>query len=248
MAGAVMRKVSEGAGSTAARYPDKAAAAHGPSSSDRVAKAVASSILSGRWFPGQRLIEHDLARDMQVSRGTVREALKRLAAERVIALTPHRGAYVRVLSREEALELLQVLTAIYGLGATLAAQNIGKGDNRKRLTAAYVQLRDDGPRSDRIVHTIDRSSFWDVFLEIAANRELIRINPSAPTQILRMQVHPFLSPQDLEELFADYSVIYEAVMKGDAKKARRALEMHNRRRAEQAARLPDAAFSTGWSA
>jgi DNA-binding FadR family transcriptional regulator len=140
-----------------------------------------------------------------------------------------------------------VLTVLYSLAATLAAENIDKGDNRKRFTAAYVRLRDDGPRSERIIHTIDRSSFWDVFLEIAGNRELIRINPSAPTQILRMQVHPFLSPEDLEALFADYTVIYDAVMNRDAKKARRALEMHNRRRAEQAARLPAQAFSTNWN-
>src|ERR1700678_1633841 len=95
---------------------EKAAdAEHAPSSSDRVAKAVTNSILSGRWFPGQRLIEGDLARDLKVSRGTVREAFKRLAAERVIALTPHRGAYVRVLTREEGRDLIQVLASLYGL-------------------------------------------------------------------------------------------------------------------------------------
>jgi DNA-binding GntR family transcriptional regulator len=220
---------------------------HEPSSSDRVAKAVTSRILSGRWFPGQRLIEGDLARDLGVSRGTVREAFKRLAAERVIALTPHRGAYVRVLTREEALELLQVLTALYGLAATLAADAIDKGDNRKRLTAAYERLRDDGPKSDRISHTVDRGSFYDVFIDIAGNRELMRANPAAPTQILRMQVHPYLTPTDLEELFADYAVLFEAITSGDGKKAKRTIEVHTKRRAEQMERLPPEAFSTGWS-
>jgi DNA-binding GntR family transcriptional regulator len=217
------------------------------SSSDRVAKAIANSVLTGRWFPGQRLIESDLARDLQVSRGTVREAFKRLAAERVIALTLHRGAYVRVLTREEALELLQVLTALYGLAATLAAAAIDKGDNRQRFAAAYERLRDDGPRTDRIIHTIDRGSFWEVFLDIGGNRELIRMNPAAPTQILRMQVHPYLTSADLEALFADYKLIYDAVTDGDGKRAKRALETHTRRRAEQAARLPPEAFSSGWT-
>ena len=50
-------------------------------------------------FPGQRLIEADLTRDYRVSRGPVREALKRLAAEGVLTLTRHRGAYVRAMSR-----------------------------------------------------------------------------------------------------------------------------------------------------
>jgi DNA-binding GntR family transcriptional regulator len=220
---------------------------HGPSSSDRVAKAVTNSILSGRWFPGQRLIEGDLARDLKVSRGTVREAFKRLAAERVIALTPHRGAYVRVLTREEALELLEVLTVLYGLAATLAAEKIDQGDNRKRLTAAYERLRDDGPKSDRIIHTIDRGSFYDVFLDVAGNRELIRMNPAAPTQILRMQVHPYLTTADLEILFSDYSVLFDAIVSGDGKKAKRMIELHTRRRGQQMRRLPPEAFASGWS-
>lgn len=230
----------------AAAPPAPGPVKHGPSSSDRVAKAVTNSILTGRWFPGQRLIEGDLARDLEVSRGTVREAFKRLAAERVIALTPHRGAYVRVLTREEALELLQVLTVLYGLAATLAADAIGKGDNRQRLAAAFARLRDDGPKSDRVIHTIDRGSFYDVFLEVAGNRELIRINPAAPTQILRMQVHPYLSPADLDALFADYQVLFDAIMDGDGKKAKRTIEIHTRRRGEQIERMPAQAFSSGW--
>ncbi len=234
-------------GTASKSAPHKATADdHGPSSSDRVAKAVTNSIMLGRWFPGQRLIEGDLARDLQVSRGTVREAFKRLAAERVIALTPHRGAYVRVLTREEALELLQVLTVLYGLAATLAAARIDQGNNRKAFAAAYERLRDDGPKSDRTIHTIDRGSFNDVFLEIAGNRELIRMNPAAPTQILRMQVHPYLTTADLEELFADYPVLYDAIMAGDGKKAKRAIETHTRRRAAQMERLPAEAFSTSW--
>jgi DNA-binding GntR family transcriptional regulator len=219
---------------------------HAPSSSDRVAKAVTNSILSGRWFPGQRLIEGDLARDLHVSRGTVREAFKRLAAERVIALTPHRGAYVRILTREEARELIQVLTPLYSLAATLAAAAIDKGDNRKRFAAAYQRLHEDGPKSDRVIHTIDRGSFYDVFLDIAGNRELVRINPAAPTQILRMQVHPYLSTAFLEELFADYEVLYNAIMAGDGAKAKKSIEVHTRRRAAQLEKLPPEAFSSGW--
>jgi DNA-binding GntR family transcriptional regulator len=219
---------------------------YGPSSSDRVAKAVATSIMSGRWFPGQRLIEGDLARDLNVSRGTVREALKRLAAERVIALAPHRGAYVRVLTREEGLELLQVLIALYGFAATLAAGNINQGRNRQKFTAAYERLRDDGPKSDRIMHSVDRGSFYDMFLQIAGNHELARINPVAPTQILRMQVHPYLSPKDMEALFVDYHLLYEAISRGDGRAAKRTIEMHARRRASQMRRMPPEAFGTGW--
>lgn len=216
---------------------------HGPSSSDRVAQAITDNIMIGRYVPGQRFIEGDLARDLQVSRGTIREALKHLSAERVISLEPHRGAYVRVLTKDEALELLEVLGALVGLALTLAAARIDLGDHRRKLTAAYARLRADGAKSDRILHSTDRSSFYDVIFDIAQNRELWRVYPAVPTQILRMQVHPFLSTADLEELFADYSLLYDALLKGDAKKARKVIEVHGRHRASQMERLPPRAFA-----
>jgi DNA-binding GntR family transcriptional regulator len=216
---------------------------HGPSSSDRVAQMITNNILQGRYVPGQRFIESDLARDFRVGRGTIREALKHLSAERVITLSRHRGAYVRVLSKAEAMELLQLLAALSGLAASLAAEKIDEDDNRAKLSEAYERLRQDGAKADRIMHSLDRNSFYDVIFEIAGNSELSRINPTAPTQILRMQVHPFLTPQDLEELFADYKPLYEAIIGGDAKKAKRAIETHTRRRGVQFERLPEEAFA-----
>lgn len=216
---------------------------HGPSSSDRVARLITTNILMGRYVPGQRFIESDLARDFQVSRGTVREALKHLSAERIIALSRHRGAYVRVLTKGEAFELLEVVNLVASFAASLAATNIGKNDNRQKLKAAFERLRSDGARTDRVMHSLDHSSFYDVMFEIAGNQELIRINPTATTQILRMQVHPYLSFADLEELFADYDPLYTALAAGDGKKAKRVIEAHTRRRAAQLERLPEAAFA-----
>ena len=123
MKSATKTKAARKTGGTASRGAEDTDSRR-QSSSDRVAKAITNNIMTGRWFPGQRLIEGDLARDLNVSRGTVREALKRLAAERVIALTPHRGAYIRVLTRQEGIDLLQVLTMLYGLATTLAAAAI----------------------------------------------------------------------------------------------------------------------------
>jgi DNA-binding GntR family transcriptional regulator len=219
-------------------------AEHGPSSSDLAAHAITDRVLSGRWVPGQRLIEGDLSRDLKVGRGTIREALKRLAAERVIALIPHRGAFVRALTREEALELEDVIVALYGLAASLAAARIEHGDNRRRLTAAYQRLAADGPQSDRILHAVDRSSLYDVMFSICGNRELMRINPAVLVQILRMQIHPFLTVDDLNEAFTDYRPLYEALIRGDGPKARRAFEQHMRCRRKQLERLPDDAFAS----
>ena len=72
------------------------------------------------------------------------------------------------------------------------------------------------------------------------------MNPSAPTQILRMQVHPYLTSADLETLFSDYKLLFDAILAGDGKRAKRMIEVHTRRRGQQMRRLPPEAFSSGW--
>ena len=72
------------------------------SGSDRVVAAIVGGILSGRYGPGQKLIEADITQAVGMSRGPVREALKRLDAEGIVTLMPHRGAYIRAMTRDEA--------------------------------------------------------------------------------------------------------------------------------------------------
>ena len=81
------------------------ASADKESSPHKVYSGVLQGLYEGFFVPGQRLVEADLARMYQVSRNSVREALSRLAAERVILLSPHRGAQIR-LSMTPFVELM----------------------------------------------------------------------------------------------------------------------------------------------
>jgi len=67
------------------RQPDRAASTSTP---DRVAAAITRGVLMRRFTAGQRLIEAELTRSLQVSRGTIREAVRILAASGVVELTP----------------------------------------------------------------------------------------------------------------------------------------------------------------
>jgi len=88
----------------------------------RVAAALRRAILGGRYKAGERLIEDRLSAEFKVSRVPVREALKTLAAEGLVALLPRRGARVAGWSREFALELVEVRATLEGLNARLAAR------------------------------------------------------------------------------------------------------------------------------
>jgi DNA-binding GntR family transcriptional regulator len=84
---------------------------------DEVTDALREAIMSGELVPGQRLIEHELASQLVVSRGPVREALSRLSQEGLVVTDRHRGATVAVLSAAEADQIYSLRTALEELAA-----------------------------------------------------------------------------------------------------------------------------------
>src|SRR5271166_2767108 len=211
-------------------------------SPDRVVDAIIRSIRTGVYVPGQRLIEADLTRDYHVSRGPVREALKRLAAEGVLTLTRHRGAYVRAMSRLEVRDSLMVLEALVGLMANLAARHIGERDNAERMREAYRRLlafKNDGGTA---AFLDERRSFYDTIIQIGGNHELKRMLPLMQIHLLRMQFQAYITPRDREKQFAEYETITETILSGDSLRAQKVAGLHIRRTRLSLMRLPDEAF------
>ena len=95
--------------------------AHG-ATVDFIVERLREDILAGRLAPGSRLVESDLTARFAVSRGPVREALRRLSAEGLIEHRPHRGAVVRRLSERDIRELFQIRVEMEALAARLAAE------------------------------------------------------------------------------------------------------------------------------
>ncbi len=211
-------------------------------SPDRVVDAIVRSIRSGNYVPGQRLIEADLTRDYRVSRGPVREALKRLAAEGVLTLTRHRGAYVRALSRIEVRDSLMVLEALVGLMANLAARHINEGDNAERMREAHRRLLAFKTDGGAAAFLDERRSFYDTIIQIGGNHELKRMLPLMQIHLLRMQFQAYITPRDREKQFKEYQTITETILAGDPIRAQKIAGLHVRRTRLSLMRLPDEAF------
>ena len=155
------------------------------SSPDRVVETITTGLRAGRFVPGQRLIESDLTQTLNVSRGPVREALKRLAAEGIVTLTRHRGAYIRALQREEAKKLLLVLEVLTGLAASLAAQEINAPGNRQRMRDALEHLKKVHDSGGVVSYLDERRHFYDTVIEIGGNEQIARILPTMQIHLLR---------------------------------------------------------------
>ena len=80
--------------------------------SDHITRELRLAILTGQLRPGQRIVEHEIARTMRTSRGPVRDALQLLEIEQLVVRYPHKGTFVAWLSRRDAEEIYSLRETI----------------------------------------------------------------------------------------------------------------------------------------
>jgi len=215
------------------------------SSPDVVVDAILSGIRSGRLAPGQRLVEADLTHSLSISRGPIREALKRLAAEGIVTLNQNRGAYVRSLSQKEVADLLKVIEVVTGLVARLATKSISTGHLREAFIKVSDELMEFEKLGDSLAFMEKRREFYDVLIAASDNIELQRIMPLMQIHLMRLQFQTRLTASDRRKQFMEYRAMARTVLAGDAALAERLTRIHIRRTRLSISRLPDDAFSLG---
>lgn len=88
--------------------------------SDLIYEKIYNQIVSGKLSPGQRITELQIAQTQGVSQAPVREALKRLAEDRLVNLVPRSGCYVCKITKEDADYLFEIRKRLEVLALELA--------------------------------------------------------------------------------------------------------------------------------
>ncbi|WP_084587805.1 GntR family transcriptional regulator [Devosia riboflavina] len=134
----------------------------------QVAASFRSAILSGRFSPGERLVEKDLCDLTGASRTTVREALRQLETEGLVELLPNKGPIVAAISAEQARSIYEVREALEALAGSLFVQRASQ-DQRDALeeTVKQMAVAYKGGSIEEILAAKDR--FYAVLLEGSGN-------------------------------------------------------------------------------
>ncbi|MDK3016044.1 GntR family transcriptional regulator [Pseudodonghicola flavimaris] len=186
------------------------------SSSSLIVQDVIRGLYEGRFVPGQRLVEPDLVRQYEVSRSTVREALKQLSADGIVVSHPYRGASIRKLTRTEAANLFAIMEVILGLAARQAAQKIETPGAREKLTEHLEAIATHEDTNDRFEFLRRRNRYFRALTQIAENPELGRLLPRFQAHLVRNRLT--LTPEQRVE---GYRKITDAVLSGDPRRAER---------------------------
>jgi DNA-binding GntR family transcriptional regulator len=116
---------------------------------EQIVEILREMVLEGRLKPGERILELELCRKLNVSRTPMREALKVLAAEDLVEIQQSRGAVVADVRIEDVIEYFEVLEALDASIGELVTQRIGEEELRavEALHREMVEHHHAGRRS-----------------------------------------------------------------------------------------------------
>ena len=211
----------------------------------RICEHLRRDILHGDLLPGTALVESDLTEAFGVSRGPVREALRSLEAEGLIERENHRAATVRLVTRDEMVEIFDVRGALEAHAAAGAAVNARKKrDAQAWLRAAIKLWGSDVLIKDVSRHTEENERFHRTIAQLSDNKTLERMINQLEIPGFRKLLIPKLGDVALERSCADHLKIAKAILAGRAEAAGHAMQEHVHSTLERALRaFPDTVFS-----
>lgn len=184
-------------------------------------------ILANDYPPGTSLPEEALAAKFSVSRVPVREALRRLAADGLVTLTPRQGATVSSLSPKQFLDAYRVREALETLAIRLALPKLDAAD-RAELESLHEQMRAAALAGDEDRFFALNGRFHARFVERADNAELKAIYEPLIDKMRRYRSPSAGLRGGLDRSVEEHEAILSAIRAGDAEEAARLLSEHIR--------------------
>ncbi|NBC36165.1 FCD domain-containing protein [Novosphingobium sp. FSY-8] len=190
-----------------------------------VANWIRQRIRTGRFVPGQRLVEVDIIRQTGASRTKVREALKRLEGEGLVAIEEFRGASVRSATIEEVRQIYRARMALEGISAGDFARYASAQD-RQRLIDLQAEL--DLCVEQRLPDKFGRlNGEWHrLIVEGSGNLQIAELLQRLNVPIHRLLFESFYDEQRLRTANADHRAMVDLIMAGDADGAEAAMRRH----------------------
>lgn len=184
----------------------------------QVYEALRQAITSGALGPGQRVNEAEIARQMQISRAPVREAIRQLERDGLLVSVPRRGTIVATLSASEIEELFTLRADLEARAVARAADRLSADDllNLERL----VQEMETGGAAGDLRRLFDSAvAFHRTIVEATDWPCLQRIWESLQPRTLTPSVVQALAGWSADAYTARHRTILAALRQSDARTA-----------------------------
>ena len=198
-------------------------------------EALREAILVGRYGDGDRLIEDRIARELETSRGPVREALRQLEHEGLVVSYPYRGAVVLGVSEEEVHQvLIPIRLTLEKFSFTKAHERMTERDFAE--LAKEVWLMGEAGRDGDLLRIVEADiRFHEFVLSCSGQPHTTQIWGSIAPRI-RAYFFRYGRQSDLMRIAREHDEVLSALRSDDHKNLMRVVERHIAVRAPQ---IPD---------
>ncbi len=190
-----------------------------------VYRRLREGIIAGRFQPNERLVEANVSKMLSAGRTAVRAALVRLDQEGLVTREHNRGARVRLVSDQEALQIEEVRAALERLLARQAAAKATASDIRE-LRHVLVDMRKRLSSGDSIGYSELNPKFHQLIWATARNTTAGRLVGTLKSQSLRFQYQTMLRPGRPQRSLREHELVFSAIVAHDPEAADAAMRDH----------------------
>ena len=182
--------------------------------SEDIAESIKTAIIKGKFKPGEKIPEGELAESMGISRTPLREAFRKLENEGFIQIIPRKGAVVTDIDTEEAINLYEIKSTLEGLAARLAVKSMKEKDIGK-LQKINDELKELIDKNDLESFYRVHTRFHEGFVKLCGNKRLIQMISNLNDHFNRFGIISLTLPGQFENAIYQHSQIIEAFKSGD---------------------------------
>lgn len=190
-----------------------------------VAGKIRQGLLSGAYAPGQRLIETDLCEQLGCSRFIARVALQQLANEGLVEIERNKGARVRRVSVDEAIDITEVRMALEALAAACAAER-ATDEEAAELREMVAQMHQAVQSAELLTYSDLNARLHARIRALATNATLTETIERLLSQVVRHQFALALKPGRAPVSLVQHERIVESIAAHDPKEAEAAARRH----------------------
>ncbi len=196
-----------------------------PSLHEAIVTRVRDMIIEGDLAPGTRIHEGQLGNKLGVSRTPLREALKFLASEGLIELSPGRGAVVRRFSAKDVQDSLIVIGELEALAGRLACRNATDADICE-VRAMHDRMMELYADRNRLPYFKLNQCIHSAIVRISKNEPLAYIHGILQARLRRIRYIGNEGPEKWAGAVADHEEMIAALETRDAERLAQVLSAH----------------------
>ena len=197
---------------------------------DVVAERIEAAIIAGQLEPGAKLSEQGLAASLGVSRGPLREAIRRLEGRKLLERTPNIGVRVAQLSLRDLNEILQLREALEGMAARLAAANMSDAEIAELAKLLESHAKQKSVQEGKGYYQDSKDfDFHFRIVSASGNERLIQTLTGDLYYLLRVyRYRSSTKPGRAKAALREHKAIVAALKKRDSDAAEQAMRTHLR--------------------